>query len=79
MSWQRPQDTTPRGNNGAPRNGVNRHNHEKRFQRVSALRNVRFGSKADMCAAISHVRFTPNSDRKSGHGAEAYGREIPAP
>ena len=23
--------------------------------------NVRFGSKADMCSAISHVRFTPNS------------------
>jgi hypothetical protein len=45
----------------------------------SALADVRFGSKADMCAAISHVRFTPNSDRKSGHGAEAYGREIPAP
>jgi hypothetical protein len=27
--------------------------------------NVRFGSKADMCGAIGHVRFTPNSDRKS--------------
>jgi hypothetical protein len=27
---------------------------------------VRFGSKADICAATSHVRFTPNSDRKSG-------------
>ena len=25
--------------------------------------HVRFGSKADICAAISHVRFTP----KSGH------------
>jgi hypothetical protein len=25
--------------------------------------NVRFASKADICAAISHVRFTP----KSGH------------
>ena len=24
--------------------------------------NVRFGSKADMCNAISHVRFNPNSD-----------------
>jgi len=22
--------------------------------------------KADICAATSHVRFTPNSDRKSG-------------
>ena len=29
-------------------------------------RNVRFGSKADMCIAIAHVRFTPNSDRESG-------------
>src|SRR5215813_12941581 len=28
--------------------------------------NVRFGSKADMCAAQRHVRFTPDSDRKSG-------------
>jgi len=28
--------------------------------------DVRFGSKADICAAIRHVRFTPNSDRKSG-------------
>ena len=27
--------------------------------------NVRFGSKADICAATSHVRFTPNSDRES--------------
>jgi hypothetical protein len=29
--------------------------------------HVRFGSKADMCAAKCHVRFTPNSDHKSGH------------
>jgi len=29
--------------------------------------DVRFGSKADMCAAPAHVRFTPNSDRESGH------------
>jgi hypothetical protein len=29
--------------------------------------NVRFGSEADICAATSHVRFTPNSDHKSGH------------
>jgi hypothetical protein len=27
---------------------------------------VRFGSKADICAAKSDVRFTPNSDRESG-------------
>jgi hypothetical protein len=28
--------------------------------------DVRFGSKADMCNAPTHVRFTPNSDRESG-------------
>jgi|GEM_PF-1603001 ABC-type glutathione transport system ATPase component len=27
--------------------------------------DVRFGSKADICAATTHVRFTPNSDRES--------------
>src|SRR5262245_37603237 len=29
--------------------------------------DVRFGSKADICGAKRHVRFTPESDRKSGH------------
>src|SRR5262249_487054 len=29
--------------------------------------NVRFGSKADVCTAPAHVRFAPNSDRKSRH------------
>src|SRR5262245_9298213 len=29
--------------------------------------DVRFGSKADICGATSHVRFTPNSDRESRH------------
>ena len=28
--------------------------------------HVRFGSEADMCSALRHVRFTPNSDRESG-------------
>ena len=28
--------------------------------------NVRFGSIADICAAIRHVRFTPDNDRESG-------------
>jgi len=27
--------------------------------------DVRFGSKADICSAKRHVRFTPKSDRKS--------------
>jgi hypothetical protein len=36
------------------------------FQRS---RYVRFGSKADMCGAREHVRFTPNSDHKSRHAA----------
>src|SRR5262249_42316593 len=29
--------------------------------------DVRFGSEADICAAKSDVRFTPNSDRESRH------------
>jgi hypothetical protein len=33
------------------------------------MAHVRFGSEADMCGAIGHVRFTPNSDRESGHAA----------
>jgi len=32
---------------------------------VEAAVYVRFGSKADMCGAQGHVRFTPNSDRES--------------
>jgi len=30
------------------------------------ITDVRFESKADICVATGHVRFTPNSDRKSG-------------
>jgi hypothetical protein len=33
--------------------------------------NVRFGSEADICSAIGHVRFTPNSDRESGFPQQA--------
>jgi len=29
--------------------------------------DVRFGSKADVCVAKPYVRFTPESDRESGH------------
>src|SRR4029453_4464975 len=32
---------------------------------VKGRSNVRFGSKADICSATRHVRFTPNSDRES--------------
>jgi hypothetical protein len=28
--------------------------------------DVRFGSKADMCGAKGHVRFTRDNDRESG-------------
>ena len=35
--------------------------------RCLGSREVRFGSKADICGATSHVRFTPDSDRKSRH------------
>jgi hypothetical protein len=38
-------------------------------QEVIERRHVRFGSKADMCGAREHVRFTPNSDHKSRHAA----------
>ena len=34
-----------------------------KYRRVG--RDVRFGSKADICAAIRHVRFTPDNDRES--------------
>ena len=33
---------------------------------MTRARDVRFGSKADICGATSHVRFTPDSDRESG-------------
>src|SRR5512139_4067915 len=34
---------------------------------TSALEDVRFGSLADICAAIRQcIRFAPNSDRESG-------------
>jgi len=29
---------------------------------TDAFTHVRFGSKADICSAQAHVRFTPNSD-----------------
>src|SRR5690348_4446556 len=47
-------------------NGSNLHWHSGRG-RPQVLTDVRFGSEADICAAKSHVRFTPNSDSKSGH------------
>jgi hypothetical protein len=34
---------------------------------LQCVSDVRFGSEAAICAATSHVRFTPNSDRKSRH------------
>jgi len=40
--------------------------------KVPDCRNVRFGSKADMCAATSDVRYYPNSDRKSRHAAKRH-------
>jgi len=33
---------------------------------LAAAEGVRFRSKADMCSAKCDVRFTPNSDRRSG-------------
>ena len=39
--------------------------------------DVRFGSKADMCSAKRHVRFTPNSDRESGFLRKGHVRFTP--
>jgi hypothetical protein len=33
--------------------------------------------KADMCSATRYVRFTPNSDRESGHAANGHVRFTP--
>src|SRR5262245_3461548 len=42
--------------------------HDASFQSLSDWGgDVRFGSKADMCVAKRHVRFTPNRDHESGH------------
>ena len=38
----------------------------RKFGLNSVPWDVRFGSIADICNAPTHVRFTPNSDRKSG-------------
>src|SRR5262249_31430900 len=35
------------------------------FKSTQEDNDVRFGSKADICGAKRHVRFTPNSDRES--------------
>src|SRR4029453_2489312 len=37
------------------------------LRKLRRLRYVRFGTKADICGATSHVRFTPNCDCKSGN------------
>ena len=39
--------------------------------------DVRSGSKADVRTAISDVRFTPDSDRKSGHASNGQVRFTP--
>jgi len=38
----------------------------RNLRRSGQSRYVRFGSKADICSAKRHVRFTPNSDSESG-------------
>jgi plastocyanin len=44
---------------------------------LEGLADVRFGSKADICTAIGHVRFAPNSDRESGFPANGHVRFTP--
>jgi hypothetical protein len=41
--------------------------------------DVSFGSKADICSAKWHVRFTPKSDRKSGHLTDLKGQVLQYP
>ena len=36
----------------------------------AAIKNVRIGSKADMCSAQADVRFAPNSDNGGDHSAD---------
>jgi hypothetical protein len=43
---------------------------------VPAVKDVRFGSCADMCVAIGHVRFAPNSDRESRHATNGHVRPV---
>jgi len=43
--------------------------------RAAATLDVRFGSEADICAAISEVRFI--SDRETGHAANGHVRFTP--
>src|SRR5262245_40900611 len=61
MNWRRlivtPEAQTRNGSNLCQRSGGG-------F--ASGRTDVRFGSKADMCSAKGHVRFTPHSDRESG-------------
>jgi hypothetical protein len=40
--------------------------------------NVRFGSKADMCSALAHVRFTPKDENQSVLLESAKGRPAEA-
>jgi hypothetical protein len=54
--------------NSAPRPALRQSGNRQR------KRHVRFGSKADICSAQAHVRFTPNSDRKSGFPANGHVR-----
>jgi hypothetical protein len=50
----------------APTHGFLGQVYDQVLECVYRARNVRFGSKADICAAKSDVRFTPKSDRESG-------------
>jgi hypothetical protein len=40
---------------------------QSKFVEPYQCESVRFGLEAGMCVAKSDVRFTPNSDRESGH------------
>src|SRR5262245_15533726 len=70
MRRERPcrRDTTDKANKFPPPHGRLRHERtgHTKHSTWKGFAYVRFGSKADICAATSHVRFTPNSDRECG-------------
>ena len=68
-SNHRKQKTGARGNRQCHRcrtAAVLRHTDQLLRTAPNKMPNVRFGSKADICSAKGHVRFTPDNDRESG-------------
>src|SRR5262245_42199461 len=61
------KDTDTLYSHDLPLKGVNGGREPSKLEARLSHQHVRFGSKADRCSATRHIRFTPNSDRKSRH------------